>query len=245
MSAIFLFNGGTYKYNVDDGRLRVPLTLPEIDSVVYDPEHPADTDNSIGTEINLNQYKDILCDLAVGDKIFIGLVPDAVLVRGLWNLTFKGVDGFTGDLSLVMATDVLADIEAGSDGSAAADAITAMSIDFADYIGDAPCDAVTTSNLPWMADYDDESIRNPDALTASILETPVFLKLRQACYIVLTVTALPTTDAADSACCNNCNAVTYPHFQAGVIYDRLCADKLRRKRACNCGDTGLCSEGCD
>lgn len=247
MAAIYLFNGANYKRGIDDGRLRVPLTLPEIDAIVYDPEVPNDTDNSIGTEINLNQYSDILCDLAAGDQIFIGLVPDATLIRGIWSLTFQGVEGFAGDIDLVKCTDVLDDIEADGDGSAAAMYLGTHAIPLDKTLGNPPCGmGVVAAELPWIAGddgYESTEVRDPEAFAATVIE-PTYLLLREACYIRLTVTAIPEEADTDSDCCLSCTEVTYPHFQVGITYDRTCADKLRNRRWCNCGTTGLCNEGC-
>lgn len=241
----FLFDGGHYKRGVDDERVRVPLIQPELDEVLYDPEVPSDTDNSIGTEINLAEYADILCNLAVGDKIILGLVPDATIVRGMWVLNFKCVNGFTVKFDLVKGADIIADIKAGGDGSAAAayTPATIPSFDFSNCLGDTPCDAVTKMRLPYMSSaYEDH--RNPLAMDV-VATAPTPLKLGEACYMRAEIIALGDFGNNSTApCCDNCAEAKYPSFQLGVVYDRLCADKLRRQRYCNCGNTGLCSEGC-
>lgn len=244
MAAIFLFHGGNYKRGVDDERLRIPLTKPEIDEVFYDPEVPSDTDNSIATELNMNRYADMFCKLAVDDEIFVGLVPDAAVYRGLWLLAFTCAEGFTVDIDLIKCQDVIDAIEAGNDGTGLTPVNPApLQFDFTNCVGDATCDAVTKAALPYGKDYED--YRNDEGMKALLFD-PMFAKLGGAMYIRLKVTALGDVNADPAQnCCNSCKSPRYPKFQVGAIYDRLCADKQRHQRYCNCGDSGLCSDGCE
>lgn len=246
MAVIFYFDGSFYKRGIDDGRLRVALETPEIDAIVYDPEVPGDTDNSIGTEVNMNNDADIFCGLAVGDEIMIGLVPDAVLVRGLWSLTYRGVEGLNGTIDLVKCQDVIDDIDSGGDGSGLAAYIGTLTPALDKNLGHPPCAGEVVGQLPWNsnAGYAGTTVRDPSAFTSVVVD-PIFLNLREACYIRLTITAIPDYSSEETACCTECTKVEYPHFSVGVIYDRTCADKLRWLRYCNCANTGLCNDPCD
>lgn len=243
--SIFLFNGGNYKIFTDDGRLRVPLTQEELDMVFYDPEVPNDTDNSIGTELDMGVWKEALCDLEVDDEIFLALVPDATLVRGLWAMSFDAIDGFTVEFDLIQGSLVAENMLTG-DGLALglATSGSTLAYDFTNGLGDATCDAVTKAGLPWgsgvYGDY-----RNPEALQGEIFDPALFLKLGMAMYIRMKVVALGDLNGGDGGCCNKCNKPTWPTFQIGAIYDRLCADKQRTKKFCNCDLPCGCAGDCE
>ena len=103
---IFLFHGGMYKRGVDDERKRVPMAPHEADLLFYDPHVPYDTDNSIRTELDMGRYAELWCHLEVGDEIYVGLLPDAALYRGIWAMAFNAVPGFKVEFDLVRIRDV-------------------------------------------------------------------------------------------------------------------------------------------
>ena len=242
---IFLFNGGFYKRGIDDERLRVPLTPHEIDSVFYDPHVPRDTDNSIKTELNMARYADLFCDLEAGDEIYVGLVPDAAIYRGLWAMSFNAVAGFKVTFDLVRARDVYNAVVNNQSlkGLPAADGTTDLPYDFANGLGDASCDAMIKAELPYGGDYD--SYRNNTALAFAPIDPAKFAPLGEAMYIRMTIDEMGELGVdPDDPCCSHCNKPKYPTFEVGALYDRLCADKQRLQKYCNC-DYSLCNEGCD
>lgn len=242
--SIFLYDGGMYKRGVDSGRSRVPLTPEEAQLVFYDPEVPADTDNSIGTELNMQKYASELCNLEVGDELFIGVVPDAALYRGVWMMSFDAVPGLTADYDLVSVADVFAQW-AGNNGDATgvpgfyADASGTINYDFADGLGNSTKDAQDLAAL-----YQDSPsvYRNEAALQISPYVAPQPALLGQALYMRLTITAVPA-DQTETGCCSSCDQPNSPTLQVGAIYDRLCVDKQRVRKFCNCPER-LCDEGC-
>lgn len=245
MSAIFLFDGGNYKRGEDDGRIRVPLTPQEASMVFYDPEVPADTDNSIGSELNMARYAKLFCGLEVGDEIFFGLAPDTAFYRGLWMMSFDPIPGFQVKLDLVSVPDVYAQFKATGDATGVTPFNTAagtLEYDFSNGLGEATCDAVDLAGLyggEWT-DY-----RNQDAWVAKTFASNRIANLGQALYMRLTVVAIGEfgTNADGEACCNTCNNPKYPTFQAGALYDRTCTDKQRVRNFCNCPEM-LCGGEC-
>jgi len=243
-NAIFLFDGGEYKRGTDDGRSRVPLTTTEAQMIFYDPELPGDTDNSIGAELNMQKYSSEFCDLAVGDEIFVGVVPDAAVYRGLWMMSFDAIAGLQMDLDLVSVSDVYnAHLLGDATGVAAWDA-AALSYDFADGVGQATKDTYQQLELHGgvYADY-----RNNDAVVGVNLAAPKIALLGEALYLRLTVTENDST-VGDSSCCSTCLKDTNPTFQVGAVYDRMCVDKQRVRNFCNCPveicDDDPCTIGC-
>lgn len=246
MRSLFLFNGGMYKRGVDSGRLRVPLTTEEAELVFADPELPGNyLDNTISTELNMKKYASELCNLAVGDELFVGLIPDASVIRGLWMLSFDALPGFTVTADLVSVKDVWTAYE-DNDGDATgvprayAAASALLSYDFTNGLGHSTKDAVALAGL-YGGVYTD--YRNNDALVASRYATPQVTLLGESMYIRLIVTAIPTEPLSDTGCCSACNEDNVPTFQVGAWYDQLCADKQRVRKYCNC-PRSLCG-GCD
>jgi len=246
MRSLFLFNGGMYKRGVDSGRLRVPLTTEEAELVFADPELPGNhLDNTISTELNMKKYASELCNLAVGDELFVGLIPDASVIRGLWMLSFDALPGFTVTADLVSVKDVWAAYEA-NDGDAtgvprAYAAVSGLlSYDFTNGLGHSTKDATALAAL-YGGVYTD--YRNNDALVASRYVTPQVTLLGESMYIRLIVTATPSEPLSDTGCCSACNEDNVPTFQVGAWYDQLCADKQRVRKYCNC-PRALCG-GCD
>ncbi len=240
MATFFLFHGGNYKRGLDDGRLRVPLTKPELDMVFYDPEVPNDTDNSIGTEIDLGQYADLLSGLTVGDELFIGLAPNAALYRGLWMMSFDAISGFQVRLDLVNGEDVLVAFNNGDASGVNPVNTTPLAYDFSQGLGDATCDALDKQALGWGG-Y--KEFRNDAALAYQPIAPDLFAGLGDTMYFRITIVALGNFGSGGGdTCCSDCGKPQYPVFQVGAIYDRFCADKQRVRNFCNCGNLCGCSE---
>jgi len=243
--SLFLFDGGNYKRRIDSGRVRVPLTPQEAEIVFYDPEIPADSDNSIGTELNMVKYASQFCNLEVGDELFIGLVPDAVLLRGIWMMSFDSLVGFQADYDLVSVVDVYNQWLANNGDATGVpgfylDASGTISYDFAEGLGQSTKDANDIVELYGGVPGD---YRNNSALVISPYTDPVPLLLSQSLYMRLTVTGLPADGINEEGCCNSCDNPQLPTFQLGAIYDRLCVDKQRVRKYCNCPQR-LCDEEC-
>lgn len=239
---IFLFHGGNYKRGIDDERLRVPLSPPEIDEVFYDPDVPNDTDNSIGTELDMSRYAELFCDLDKGDEIYIALMPDACLYRGMWAMAFNAVKDYKVHFDLVNARAVWAKwIDKKELKGIAGLGIGTLNYDFSNAVGDSTWDAVTKSKLPYGLPYTD--YRNNDALVITPFTMPYAAGLGQAFYVRMTVDQVGDAGSVTDGICCTCGRPKYPTFQFGMIYDRLCVDKQRHQKYCNC-DFGLCHGGC-
>ena len=244
MADIFLFDGGFYKRGTDDGRIRVPLKSGlESQTIMYDPELQADAQSSLGGVIHMGKYADIFDNLAVGDAVYVHLVPDAMGVRGHWAASQDSIPGFTVDFDIVSIQDVDAAIDAGNLGSTVAGLTPAVPYDFSIGIGDAAYDAHLQGamhNAPFT-DY-----RNPAAVQAGYYATPVMLGVGQSAYMRFVITALPTAVVDDgcSTSCNTCGGKTgWPMLQYGLVVDRLCFAKNLVRNYCNCNDP-ICA-GCD
>lgn len=244
MADIFLFDGGFYKRGEDDGRIRVPLTSGlESQTIMYDPELQADAQSSIGGELVMKKYTDIFDSLAVGDSVYIHLVPDAMGVRGWWACPQDPVAGFKVDMDIVSIQEVDAAIKAGDLGSTVAGLVPKMEIDFTTGLGDAAMDAHYRAhqNHGAFVDY-----RHPEAHVGGYYAAPVLLTVGMAAYIRLTVTALPDPVVHDgcSDTCSSCGGgAGWPRFQYGLLVDRTCFSKNEARTYCACDDA-ICA-GCD
>ena len=241
---LFLFYGGNYKRNIDDHRIRVPLTPVEIDSLVYDPHVPLDTDNSISTELDMGEFADLFCDLKKDDEIYIGVLPDACVYRGVWAMSFNAVKDFQVKFDLVRMRDVHNALVQGNPLKAlpAVPNTAALNYDFSDGLGDAPEDALTKSKLPYGGKYD--TYRNNAALKFAAITPGFFTALGEAMYIRMTIVKVGDAGKTDEGNCCSCGKPKFPVFQVGCLYDRLCAEKTRHQRYCDC-DRGPCAGGCD
>jgi len=246
MSTFFLFNGGNYKRNLDDGRIRVPLTTSEAEQVFFDPALTGQVDgNSHRTELALNAYSDYLSSLAVGDEIFVAVFPDAAVYRGLWMGSYSALAGMTADAELVSVTDVC-DAYVANDGDASGVAAFAgtptISYDFGNGMMNSTKDAEQQACL---YDGDASDFRNNDALVYEGIIPPVPALLGQALYLRLTITAVPAT-LGDGGCCGSCGEGQLPIFAAGIIADEICFDKQKITNTCNCpetlGDCNTCTD---
>ena len=244
MADIFLFDGGWYKRGEDDGRIRVPLKQGrESQTIMYDPELQADAQSSIGGELPMKKYADIFDGLAIGDSIYIHLVPDAMGVRGWWAAPQDAVAGFKVDMDVVSVESVYKAIQAGNLGATVAGLVPKQEIDFTNGLGDAPLDAEYRAhqNEGKYVDY-----RNPAAHVGGYYDTPVLLTVGNAGYIRLTVTALADTvveDGCEQTCSSCGSAKGWPRFQYGLIVDRTCFSKQEARTYCACDDP-ICA-GCD
>ena len=85
---------------------------------------------------------------------------------------------------------------------------------------------------------------NNAALKYAPIAPDFFAQLGESMYIRMTIKELGELgNFSPDGCCSNCGDSRWPKFQVGVVYDRLCVDKARWTKYCNC-DTGFCSEGC-
>lgn len=228
---IFLFDGGLYKANEDNGRVRVPLTPEEAQLVFYDPEIPGDTDNSIGSTLDMGVYASQFAGLEVGDEIFVGLVPDAVVLRGIWMNAFDAIEGFKVKADLVSVPDVyenLGEAQPTFEGTAS------LEYDFKDGLGHATIDAIGEAKF-WGGEASD--YRNLEALKAKFFDQTL-APLGQSTYLRITVVELGEFgENAPDGCCAGCGQKRYPTFQIGAIYDRICVDKQRVRNFCNCNES--------
>ena len=242
---IYLFHGGNYKKNIDDGRLRIPLRPGELDEVFYDPHVPYHGDNSIATELDMGEYADVLCDLQPGDEVYLAVLPDAALYWGMWAMSFTPIKGFKVEFDVVRGRDVYNAWvnEQELSGLPRVPGTVALPYDFTDGLGHNSWNAITISKLPWNSgNYDD--YRNNAALEWVPYNPSLFAFLGEAMYIRMTVKELGEFNLAmEEQCCNYCLKRKFPTFQVGMVYAHICADKQRWQKYCNC-QTGLCNEGC-
>ena len=244
MADIFLFDGSWYKRGEDDGRLRVPLK-PGLESqtIMYDPELQADAQASLGGRLHMNKYAEIFDGIAVGDSVYIHLVPDAMNVRGYWMSVQDPMPGFGFDMDIVNIQDVYAAIAAGNAGSTVAGYTPAVPYTFDVGLGDSSLDA------KFKAEQNDGAFtdfRHPAAHIGGNYDTPVFLTVGMASYIRLTITSLASA-VMDDGCSDTCNScgggAGWPELQYGLIVDRTCFSKNEARTYCSCDDP-ICA-GCD
>lgn len=243
MSAFFLFDGGAYKRDIEDGRIRIPLTLQEAEQIFFDPELASFSGTSHRSELHMNVYAEHLSSLAVDDELFVAVFPDSALYRGLWLGSYSVLPGFTVDAELVSVKDIC-DAYVANDGDVSGVAPVAgtptLAYDFANGMGQATKDAADLACL-WGGAYTD--FRNNDALAFANVTPPVAALLGQSVYLRLTVTAVPAL-IAEETCCGSCGEGILPYFAAGVIADDICFDKQQIAITCNCPETlGKCG-GC-
>lgn len=240
-----LFHGGNYKRGIDDWRIRVPLNEKEIDEVFYDPDVPNDTDNSISSEFNMRDFEELFCNLEVGDELYLVLLPDACIYRGLWAMAFNPVKNFTARFDCVRARDLYNAWVGGQSmkGLPAVAGTAALDYDFSDGLGYDSWTAETNAKTPWAAgDYN--YYRNNAALKWAGFNTQFFAALGEAMYIRMTITAVGEAGTSDPGVCCTCGKPKFPVFQIGAIYDRMCADKQRHVKYCNCHEIP-CRNGCN
>lgn len=244
MADIFLFDGGMYKRGEDDGRIRVPLTAGlESQSIMYDPELQADAQAGLGGVLHMNKYSQLMDGLAVGDQVYIHIVPDAMGVRGYWFAPQDPLAGFTADFDVVSIQDIDAAIKAGNLGNTVAGYTPAISVDFTNGLGDAAYDAHLQAE---MHSSTFTSFRNPAAHVSDYYAAPVMLRVGMASYIRMTVTALPdpiVEDGCESSCSSCGGGLGWPMLHYGLVVDRTCFSKNEARTYCSCNEP-ICP-GCD
>ena len=119
----------------------------------------------------------------------------------------------------------------------------ALDYDFSDGLGYDSWTAETNAKTPWAAgDYN--YYRNNAALKWAGFDTQFFAALGEAMYIRMTITAVGEAGTSDPGVCCTCGKPKFPVFQIGAIYDRMCADKQRHVKYCNCHEIP-CRNGCN
>lgn len=231
---IFHFDGGPHKRGMDDGRRRKPLTCLEAQQIFTDPDKPGLAFPNSESH-NLHMSGDPVFEgLAVGDRIYTMLVPDASGVRGLWVMPQDALAGFEFTAELVDVCQVSAAMCA--EPFVEADVIgvdvygDALDVDGALGLGDSLKDAMYKAKLNdgVVSDY-----RNPDALQGEYFD-PVILGIGQAAYMRWTITAVPDAEVLDSPC-NSCSGANgLPHLQYGAIVDKIAVNKQLIADFCTC-----------
>ena len=231
MTDFFVFAGGNYKQGVDDGEIRKPLNPMELQVIHRDPDLPhSQLDNAITGHFHMSKY-DMLDPLAVDDQIYIAIVPDATVYRGMWFLPQDSYPGLTFDAELVDATEVHALYCAKSPTSTAKVYGPTLELDLNHGLGDATCDAITKSEL-WGTPTSD--YRDPDAFQGGLFTDPFLAGLHKAMYLRLTVTAVPSA-APSTSNCNGCSGeIGLPYMQWGLIIDDIGVLKQQIADYCNC-----------
>ena len=233
----FLFHGGNYKSNIDDGEIRQPLSPIELLSIHRDPDVPHEKlDNAITGHLHMAKY-DYLKDLAVDDCIFLAVLPDVTGYRGMWALIQDGYPEMEGELQLVNATEIHELHCAGDDLNRATTYGTALEVCLAEGLGVDPC------GLQDTIDFEGgtlEDHHNPNAFCGGYFAAPMLAGVGQALYLRLKITKMPEEAPTD---CGQCGAdIGLPYFQWGVIIDDLGAIKTMVPDFCRC-QTKICA-GC-
>lgn len=234
----FLFNGGPYKHNVDDGQIRKPLNCAEVQLLEHDPEVPGDTDNSVGGTFDLAKFPDVASKLKVDDALYVQIIPDATIIRGLWAMAGSAYNGFKFELELVDACKVYEAIKAGNLGTTVGAVASPLVYDAADGLGCSIIDAVSHAAVEDRENCDGwKDHRNTDALQFNVFPMTSWVKagIGQAFYIRMIIKELP--DPLPDNQCKECGLDTWPEIQLGAFTDKVCVEKNRIKRACVC--TGI------
>ena len=243
----FFFHGGPIKtgnpiHSKDDGIRRKPLTVEECHEVHRDPEVPQSyAPNAytrwfyFGRYFNApgetNSRKE---DLAVGDRIYAAIYPDAIHYVGIYALGMTVLSGFTVKLALVAADDVATALAAdpAADLSTLSIRGNEITYDFANSLGDASIDAAQKAKLNDGTTFDD--YRNDAALKSGIFTTGgLIAPIGSPMYMRIEVTGLPAAPAAGDP------TAEMPFMQFGVIGNDLglnkqnimAPDYIRRARA--------------
>ena len=242
MKSIFLFDGGNYKIDIDDGRERVPLTRIESELLFIDPELLSETGTGHGAELEMSEFPELFSDLQVGDQIFMGVLPDSAFYRGIWVHGYNKVQGFKIDVDFVPVRDIYDAVLLGTDLSAVERlaGTPVQSFDFTNGVKEATKDAVQKSVL-WNNDENyHELYRNNLGQVATPFEA-VHAGLGMSLYIRVTVVELGALGKSEDSCCSKCGGDSYPIFKAGAVLDTLCGEKQRVTRFC-CGIDAPCHE---
>lgn len=231
MTDYYIFDGGNYKRGIDDGHIRKPLNPQELSAIHRDPDVPhSQLDNAITGHLHLSQYD---FDLVVDDNIYIAIVPDAMVYRGMWFLPQDSYPGMKFDAALIDGNSVHELYCASKDTADAKVCSPVLEVCLDDGLGDATCDAVSKAEL-WGKDWLD--YRNPDAFQGGLFEEPFLAGLHKAMYLRLTVTALPKPeDIPNDDQCGSCDTpIGLPYIQWGLIVDDIGVLKQQIADFCNC-----------
>lgn len=242
MKSIFLFNGGNYKVDIDDGRERVALTRIEAEMLFLDPELLSETGTSHGAELQMAEYSKLFSDLAVGDAIYMGLLPDAAFYRGIWFHGYHKVQGFQVAVDLVPVKEIYDAVLLGNDPNAVPRlaGTEEQAFDFTNGVQEATKDAVQKAKLWDKNENVYEKYRNNLGQVATPFDA-VYAGLGQSLYIRVRIVDLGALGSSEQACCSSCKGEAYPTFKAGAVVDTLCGHKQRVARFC-CGVDAPCCD---
>jgi len=233
----FLFDGGTYKRGVDDGRYRIPLNLEEIHEVFRDPEVPGTTDNAITGRIHLSGF-DEFAQAGVGDHFYLQILPDVTGYRGITCLVQDAYPGYNFTLDLVRAADVYNSIQANQPTDNLAIIGDPLSVAMADGVGNSPRDATYLAKLHGDTFQDH---RNSNGFFGGYFQSPVIMGIGSALYIRMTITAVPSV-AVPTTCGSCSEPYGLGEIQYSVLIDDLGIDKTRIKNYCTC-NARICHPG--
>lgn len=240
---IFLYEGAIIRTgdpfsSTDNGRVRHPFSTTDTHSmdshvVERDSEFPnSRRPNAMTTKLHMSMYPE-LKGLEVDDKIYTLITPPMALYFGIWGIVHDPYPGMTADIDLVKVTDVFDGWQAG-DTSSAASVGDPITLDFAESMGYAACDAMQLMEINGgeFTDY-----RNPDAVVSAIFGAPEFSGLADALYMRMTITGVPEPDP--DAACTPCDG-TLPLVQMGALLMETGANTQMLREACACYPAPVC-----
>ena len=234
---LFLFDGGEYKRGEDDGRVRVPLDCIEAQKVHLDPELGT-TNANVGT-LMMSKYPE-LDNLSAGDRVYIQVLPDAMLYKGIWVMPGDAYQGMKFALDLVDVCEVSLAYEAGDDlGSVPTYLGEALIADADVGLGDATDDACTKPQIygGTFTDYRDVS-----AFQSLLFKAPNIAPVGHALYLRMTILEMPEEQPETD--CSHCGSdYGLPEIQHGVIFDNLGVDPHRIGLFCRCRER-ICAGDC-
>lgn len=228
MTDIFIYKGGAYKQALygrrhaqDDGDYRAPLNCAEAQFVLHDPELPGrdypgayQSDFVMAKHIDRPKSEGGIADLAVGDYVYIHVIPNMSVLTSFAAVTDYAIDGFSADFEIVDACQVYDALRCGKTGVDVAPLIPAIAHDFSCGLGNAIKDAVTKAAFDCSngEDADWTKYRNPNAVNLIAFDKP--LAIRGAAYIRLKIKAVP--DAWDNPCTSCKETCNLPRIQVGL-----------------------------
>jgi hypothetical protein len=231
MTDYYLFDGGNYKRGIDDGHIRKPLNPAELQVVHRDPDVPhTQLDNAITGQFHMDKFDNMLSKLAVDDAIYLAILPDATVYRGLWFLPQTSYPDLDFEAQLVDATEVHGLYCEGKPTTTATTYGPKLDVTLDAGLGDATCDAISKQDL-WGGELTD--YRNPAAFQGGLFEDQFLAGLHKAMYLRLTITSVPASPVAKN--CKSCKESTgMPLLQWGVIIDDIGVFKQFIADYCNC-----------
>jgi len=224
----FIEKNGLEEFGKDKIR-KVPMNPANL---VKHSQYQYDTDNSIGVDINFNDFEEIF-PLEVGDCIFAEIMPDDTLYRGLWALSGDSL-GYKFDIELVDAIDVWAAHCLGNEVCEVPKSGATLAFDMGECIGDATSVALSESETcaGWLEN------RNVNALQSKIfpIAAQFIAGANHAQYIRLKVTEVPADDEDD---CDRCGL---PCIQIGAVVDKLCVKSDLISNKCRVCQQSTCQD---